>query len=125
MLMLIIKSAIVSLTAMLTLQPILMPGYATAYCDYGTTKSGEITRNGTCAMHDAEMIGKTVVLYQRLPNGDTGKMIGIYEVKDTGCKQNVIDVWCENLEKCQEFMNIVYEDGCNGRIKYQVINGKG
>lgn len=38
---------------------------------------------------------------------------------------NVIDIWCEDLDKCQDFMNRVYEDGCQGRVFIQIIEAEG
>lgn len=98
---------------------------ATAYCLKGITASGEEVRNGICAVSDKSLIGQILIMYQRLPDGNVGKLIGIYEIKDTGCKEGVIDVWHEDLEQCQEFMNLVYEDGCKGRIYVQIISAEG
>lgn len=101
-------------------------GYATAYCLPGITASGQEVHPGICAMNskvvkEFDLMGKDVALYQRLPNGEKGKLIGIYEIADTGCKKNVIDVWMPDLKQCQKFMNLVYEDGCKGKIYYEVI----
>lgn len=71
-------------------------------------------------VREQNLMGKTIILYQRLPDGSKGKEIGTYEIADTGCKKNVIDVWQPNLEECQKFMNLVYEDGCKGKIYYEV-----
>ena len=101
---------------------------ATAYCLIGTTASGEQTRIGICASK-REWLGKTVVVYQRLPSGEVGTLIGIYECKDTGGagieSGNVIDIWCEDLDKCQDFMNRVYEDNCKGKVYIQIIDAEG
>lgn len=104
-------------------------GYATAYCVSGITASGEMTRAGICAGKQ-EWLGKTIILYQRLPDDSIGEQIGIYECKDTGGTPGlkngkVIDVWFEDLDQCQEFMNRVYEDGCQGHIYIQVLNTEG
>lgn len=101
-------------------------GYATAYCLKGTTASGLPVQAGVCAMNkqvvkEQNLMGKYVVLFQRLPDGTAGKEIGTYLIADTGCKKNVVDVWCSDLEKCKEFMNLVYEDGCKGKIFYQIV----
>lgn len=62
-------------------------------------------------------------MYQRLPSGAVGKMIGIYEIEDTGAmSENVIDVWQQNS---QAFMDEVYEDGCQGKVFIQVIDAQG
>lgn len=106
-------------------QPELFEGYATAYCLQGKTASGQFVRNGICATGRKEWFGKVAVLYQRLPDGRTGELIGIYEILDTGCKESVIDVWCEDLDECQEFMNRVYENGCKGKIFIQIIDADG
>ena len=105
--------------------PELIEGKATAYCLPGITASGQPVRDGVCAMHDRELLGKTVIVYKRLPDGSLGESIGIYEVLDTGCAKGVIDVWCEDLEECQEFMDTVYENGCKGNIFYQIIEADG
>lgn len=127
-LLLIILSAIL-ITALISFrsnaeenQPILIKARATAYCLQGTMANGEEVRSGTCAMSDRKMIGKTLIMYQRLPDGSVGEMIGIYDICDTGCKKNVIDVWCPNLEECQLFMNRVYEDGCKGKVYIQILD---
>lgn len=96
--------------------------HATAYVLTGTTASGEETRQGICASGHREWIGKTVILYQRMPDGSIGDVIGIYECLDTGCKDSVIDVWCDGMEEAQSFMDRVYEDGCAGNVFALVID---
>lgn len=97
---------------------------ATAYVIKGITSSGAETRTGICASSRPEWKGKTLALYQR--NGDElGEFIGYYECLDSGCHVNVIDVWCEDLDQAQAFMNRVYENGCNGHIFVQVIDAQG
>lgn len=103
----------------------LIKAHATAYCLDGITATGSKVRSGICATGNKEWLGKTVVMYQRLPNGNVGKIIGIYEIEDTGCKPTVIDVWEQDLDKCQEFMNRVYEDGCKGKVYIQIIDAEG
>ena len=101
-------------------QPTLVKGHATAYCLEGITATGKEVRKGICATGRREWLGKTAIIYQRLPNGNIGRVLGIYEIEDTGCKESVIDVWCPE-EECQDFMNKVYEDGCQGKIWIQII----
>lgn len=112
-------------------EPVLIKGYATAYNGPSdTTCTGKKARRGICGGCDA-YIGKTIILYQRLPGDVVGEIIGIYECEDTGPgtesfqKGKVIDVWCEDLEACQEFMDRVYEDGAQGRVFIQVEEAKG
>lgn len=98
--------------------------HATAYCLTGITASGEQTRDGICAAK-REWLGKDIYIYQKLPGGEIGKFIGKYECRDTGGTNGlktgkVIDIWRPDLESCQEFMNLVYEDGCKGRIYIRV-----
>ena len=107
----------------------ILSGYATAYCQCGVTASGEITHDGICAGKE-EWLGKTIILYQRLPDNEIGDQIGIYECLDTGGtpglkEGRVIDVWCQDLDTCQDFMNLVYEDGCQGHVYIQVIDADG
>ena len=80
--------------------PALIKGYATAYCLDGVTATGKHVRRGICATGRKEWLGKTCIIYQRLPNGDVGEIVGVYEIEDTGCKKSVIDVWCSDLDEC-------------------------
>lgn len=98
--------------------------HATAYCDYGYTASGEYVAEGICATGDKSHIGETAWVFQRLPNEKQGKLIGIYSVKDCGCRDTVVDIWCPDLEGCQEFMDIVYEDGCKGKVFVYFTEGE-
>lgn len=97
-------------------KPIYLPMSATAYCLTGTTASGTSTRYGVCATGNKALLGNEAILYQRLPDGSKGRYIGTYIIEDTGCSNNVIDVWKPDLVECQEFMDLVYEDGCQGKI---------
>lgn len=113
------------LTSYADSEPVLIKKRATAYCLKGSTCTGIEVRPGICASGNRELIGKTIIMYQRLPNDEIGEIIGIYEVEDTGCSSNVIDVWMPDLEQCQQFMNRVYEDNCKGKIWVQVLEGVG
>lgn len=104
-------------------------GSATAYCLHGTTTSGQYTRHGICA-GKKEWLGKTAIIYQRLPDGSIGDLIGIYEILDTGGTTGlktgkVLDIWTDNMDEAQEFMNLVYEDGCKGHVYFYVIDAVG
>lgn len=107
-------------------EPTLVKMRATAYPDTGKlTYSGTKPHYGTAGA-TKDMIGKTVIMYQRLPNNEVGEIIGIYEIEDTGSAKgatngHVIDVWQPNLDECQEFMNRVYEDNCQGKVWVQII----
>lgn len=112
-------------------QPELIKGYATAYngpTEY--TCTGDHVRKGICGGCEA-YLGKTIILYQRLPGDEIGQIIGIYECLDTGSgtesfqQGKLIDVWCEDMDACQEFMNRVYEDGCQGHVWIEVIQADG
>lgn len=105
-------------------QPELIKGHATAYCLDGMTASGTAVRKGICASGHRDWLGKTCILYQRLPDGRVGDMIGIYEIEDIGCKETVIDVWRPE-DECQDFMDKVYEDGCGGHVWIQLIEADG
>lgn len=109
--------------------PDLIKGHATAYCLPGTTASGSKVRDGICAGSE-EYFGKTIILYQRLPGDKVGDLIGIYECLDKGGsegirKGKVVDIWCEDLNACQEFMNLIYEDDCHGKVFIQVTDAVG
>lgn len=97
---------------------------ATAYCLSGNTCTGQEVRKGLCATSKKEWLGKTAVIYQRFPNNGIGRLIGIYEIQDTGCKPHVVDVWLPENE-CQGFMDRVYEDGCTGKVWVQVLDSEG
>lgn len=105
-------------------RPLMYKMHATAYCLDGHTATGDRVREGICASSRPDLLGKTLVLYKRLPNGKLGDYIGTYECLDTGCHKNVIDVWTPE-NNVQEFMNTVYEDDCKGKIFVQVIDAKG
>ena len=112
-------------------QPELIKGYATAYNGpTDTTCTGKKVRKGICG-GCSDYIGKTIILYQRLPGDQIGQIIGIYECEDTGTgtdafrEGRLIDVWCEDMDACQEFMDRIYEDGCKGHVYIEIINAEG
>lgn len=119
--MILIAVLIFSINARAEEQPTLIKMHGTAYCLDGVTASGEPVRRGICASGHRDWIGKTVIIYQRLPDDSIGRMLWILDVKDTGCKESVIDIWMPDLDACQEVMNLLYEDGCKGRIYCQVL----
>lgn len=99
--------------------------YATAYCLQGKTYTGHKVRKGIAATGDKSLVGKTVIVYQRLPDGSMGDYVGIFEIEDTGCSQNVLDVWCPTLEECQDFMDAVYQNSAQGKVYCRFIDAKG
>ena len=99
--------------------------YATAYCLHGKTYTGKHTRKGIAATGDKSLVGMTVLVYQQLPDGSMGEYIGLYEVEDTGCKTGVLDVWCEDLDECQEFMDLVYRNDCKSKVYCRFIKAEG
>ncbi len=108
-------------------QPELIKGYATAYngpTDH--TCTGKPVHKGICGGCQA-YLGKTIILYQRLPGDEIGQIIGYYECEDTGPgtegfqQGRVIDVYCPTLEECQDFMDLVYSNGAQGRCYIQVL----
>lgn len=111
----------VQATAIPDPQAQMIPMHATAYVLEGTTASGEQTRDGICASGHREWLGKTIMMYQRTADG-VGELIGIYDCQDTGCHENVIDVWCDGMDEMQSFMDRVYEDDCAGKIYVQIID---
>lgn len=106
-------------------QPSMPRMHATAYCLKGKTFTGRNVRKGIAATGDKSLLGKVVLVYQRLPNGDMGEFIGLYEVEDTGCSENVLDVWCEDLDACQDFMDEVYKNDCKGKVYCFFKDAKG
>ena len=110
-------------------EPQLIKARATAYCLSGTTASGQTVRDGVCA-GKKEWLGKTILVYKRLPDNSVGDLIDIYECLDAGGTEaiktgKVIDVWCEDYSSCKDFMNLIYEDGCEGKIYIQVVDAVG
>jgi 3D (Asp-Asp-Asp) domain-containing protein len=100
-------------------------GHSTAYCLQGITRSGEMTHEGICA-GAKKYLGKTIEIYQRLPDNSLGCHLGTFECKDTGNTKAIkngtcIDVWMSNKDMCQQWMNKVYADGCKGKIYFKII----
>ena len=111
-------------------QPTLIKGFATAYngpSDY--TCTGKPVHKGICGGCQA-YIGKTIILYQRLPGDEIGQIIGIYECEDTGPgtdgfrEGRVIDVWMPE-DELQDFMDLVYSNGAQGKAWIEVIEADG
>lgn len=102
-------------------QPTLIKMHGTAYCLQGVTASGKDVRIGLCASGHRDWLGKTCIIYQRLPDDSVGDILYILEIEDTGCKESVIDIWMPDLDTCQKVMNRLYEDGCKGRIYCQIL----
>lgn len=113
--MALIFSVILSLN--LNLQTYI-PMRATAYNLHGITATGTETRAGICASGIKELLGREVAIYQRLPSGDRGELIGVYTVEDTGCSPYVIDVWTEDVKA---FADRTYKDGCEGKIYIEIL----
>lgn len=108
-------------------EPVLIKGYATAYNGPSdTTCTGKKARRGICGGCDA-YIGKTIILYQRLPGDKVGQILGVFECEDTGPgtegfqQGKVIDVYCPTLEECQEFMDLIYTNGAQGKCYIQIL----
>ena len=97
-----------------------LKGRATVYSLQGKTALGTDTRYGICATGNKELLGKYVILYQRLPDDKKGECLGIFSVEDTGCKKDVIDIWCP-IEYQKMIIDRTYENDCDGRIYIQEI----
>lgn len=111
-------------------QPELIKGYATAYNGPSdTTCTGKPVHKGICGGCQA-YIGKTIILYQRLPSDEIGQILGVYECEDTGPgtdgfrEGRVIDVWMPE-DECQDFMDLLYTNNAHGKVWIQVIDAKG
>ena len=107
-------------------QPELIKGYATAYNGpTDTTCTGKPVHKGICGGCQA-YIGKTIILYQRLPGDEIGQILGVYECEDTGPgtdgfrEGRVIDVWMPE-DECQDFMDLLYTNNAKGKVFIQVI----
>lgn len=101
----------------------LIKGRATVYSLEGTTKMGTQTRIGMCASGNKELIGKQIVVYQRLPDNSKGEALGIYTVEDTGCKENVVDLWYPECLS-DKVIDRTYENGCSGKVYIQIVEVK-
>lgn len=99
----------------------LVKGRATVYSDVGKTKMGTDTRYGICATGDEDLLGKYVILYQRLPDNSKGECLGIFHVEDTGCKKEVIDIWCP-IKLQQKIKDRTYENGCEGKVYIEEVD---
>ena len=97
-----------------------LKGKATVYSLSGKTVLGTETRYGICATGNKELLGKYVILYQRLPDDKKGECLGIFSVEDTGCKKDVIDIWCP-IEYQKMIIDKTYENGCQGKIYIQIV----
>lgn len=111
-------------------EPELIKGYVTAYNGPSdTTYMGTKCRKGICGGCEA-YLGKVIILYKRLPGDKIGDIIGIYECQDTGIgtksfqEGKLIDVW-QPKDELQNFIDITYEDGCQGKVFIQILNGVG
>lgn len=103
----------------------LIPARATAYCLPGITASGEPVREGICS-GGSMYYGKTINIYQRMPDNSVGSLIDTYECLDKGGTDAirngyVIDIWQPDLEACHEYMKMVYMDGCQGKIYVEIL----
>lgn len=98
----------------------LRKGSATVYSIEGKTALGTDTRYGVCATGDKSLLGKQIILYQRKPDETKGECLGIFTVEDTGCKQEVIDIWCPESYQ-QMIIGRTYENGCKGKIYIQIL----
>lgn len=98
----------------------LIKGRATVYSFKGITKTGTQTRIGMCASSNKGLMGKQIVVYQRLPDDSKGDVLGIYTVEDNGCKENVIDLWYPE-ELSTKVINKTYENGCEGKVYIQIV----
>lgn len=99
--------------------------HATAYCLEGVTVTGKKVRKGIAATGRKDLLGKTAIVYQRLPGDEIGDLIGIYEIEDSGCASNVIDIWEPTLDDCQDLMDQVYADDCHGKVFVLIVNAEG
>lgn len=128
---LLIAMCLTGFTSYADSQPTLIKGYATAYIGESEyTCTGDRVREGICG-GCRDYVGKTIVLYQRLPNDEVGEILGIWECLDTGIgtegfqQGRVIDVYCPTMDDCQDFMDLIYTNNAHGKVWIQVIDAKG
>lgn len=127
----VILTCLIGFTSYAEDQPTLIKGYATAYIGNSEyTCTGDRVKEGICG-GCKDYIGKTIILYQRLPNDEVGQILGIWECLDTGTgtegfqQGKVIDVYKPTLEDCQKFMDLIYTNGAHGKVYIQVLDADG
>lgn len=110
----------------------LIAGYTTAYTAKPDAKTctGNTVRPGICGGY-GPYIGKTIILYKRLPDNTIGECLGIFECLDTGTgtksfqEGKLIDVFQPTKEDVQKWADKTYEDGCQGKVWIQVVDAEG
>ena len=110
----------------------LIAGYTTAYTAAPDAKTctGKTVRKGICGGYKP-YIGKTIILYKRLPNNTVGECLGIFECEDTGTgtksfqEGKLIDVFQPTKEDVQKWADLTWADGCDGKVWIQVVDAKG
>lgn len=110
----------------------LIAGYTTAYTAKPDAKTctGKTVRKGICGGY-GPYIGKTIILYKRLPDNTIGECLGVFECEDTGTgtksfqEGKLIDVFQPTKEDVQKWADLTWADGCNGHVWIQVIDAKG
>lgn len=97
--------------------------YTTAYCLHGITANGGTTRPhiAACNTH----LGDIAVIYSV-----NGEFLYMAEITDTGSSQgliagNVIDVWFDDLDACEEWMRLTATENGKSVVFVQWISGKG
>jgi len=84
----------------------------TGYYQGVVCKDGTVPITGlTCASKD-EWLGYTAIVWERLPNGAQGKLIGFYECHDTGGAEvssgRNLDIRCDTEADCYAITQPVY-----------------
>lgn len=99
--------------------------YSTAYCVGHHTANGSAVHEGGCAS-SIDRIGNVAIVYTL-----DGEFIGYLEVNDTGKEGGgvrageVLDVFKSDLDRCQEYMDFLYEHSGSGMVWVKFIEGDG
>lgn len=99
----------------------------TAYCTGTVTASGTEVKEGVAAV-SKENMGKIAIVYT-IKDGQINELLGIFDCLDTGGagvkKGYTIDIYRNNLERCQDLMDKVYENGAKGRVLVKFVDAVG
>lgn len=84
----------------------------TGYHQGTVCADGTVPTVGLTCASKAEYRGYTAIVWERLPNGSQGALIGFYECHDTGGEEvssgRNLDIWCATEAECYAITQPVY-----------------
>ena len=109
-------------------EPELIEMNLTAYYRGTTTATGAQVKEGIAAV-SSKNLGKIAIVYSKGENGLPSEIIGIFDCLDTGGAGvktgHTIDIYRTDLDRCQELMDLVYENNAKGRVFVQFVDAVG